>query len=235
MLDPGERSLEVAEVERAVRDAEPSAWVVPHRILRRVIKRDRGLNAYGLQVPHRLVYTISGETLGTIVDPSELEITTPGPMPSKVILVARPLPEELARTPRQVALTDYWRLLFHARVHAALEETLSSWKDVDAEIRERVAAIGPMEFLEIRSVLKQEGLLLPPADDLTVYNEFAAHYLELRHFTPSLLPHTFPGLGDPAVIDALLRVDVDDLALLASTRLAGAPDLGLGAISLNLD
>lgn len=235
MLDSGERSLEVAEVERAVRVAEPTAWVVPHRILRRVIKRDRGLSAYGLQVPHRLVYTISGETLSTIVAPSELGIRSPGPLPPTVILIARPLPEELARIPRRVALTDYWRRLFHARVHAALDERVSGWNNVEAETRERVAAIGPMEFLEIRTVLRQEGMLLPPDDELTVYLEFAAYYLELRHFSPSLIPHTFPGLGDPAVIDALLRADVDDAALLASTRLAGAPDPDLGAEPLNLE
>src|SRR5262249_52887249 len=61
------------------------------------------------------------------------------------------------------------------------------------------------------------------ADETTVYVEFAAVYLELRHFAANLLPIYFPGLSDRAKIDALLTRDVDAAELFASTRLAGAP------------
>ena len=37
---------------------------------------------------------------------------------------------------------------------------------------------------------------MPPRDDVTAYVEFAALYLELRHFMPTLLPHYFPGLTE---------------------------------------
>ena len=63
MLDPEEPTIDVDEVELAVRDTDPTARVVPPRILRRLIKRDRGLTFLGLQVPHRSVYTIAGESL----------------------------------------------------------------------------------------------------------------------------------------------------------------------------
>ena len=52
--------------------------------------------------------------------------------------------------------------------------------------------------------------------------EFAARYLDLRHFAPALVPHCFPALGDPGRIDALLAEDVDAGALLAATRPEGA-------------
>ncbi|MCE5269607.1 MAG: hypothetical protein LLG00_17150 [Planctomycetaceae bacterium] len=90
------------------------------------------------------------------------------------------------------------------------------------EIRKRIAAIGPICFDEARSVLAHENMLLPPRTDASTYIEFAATYLELRHFTPSFLPHFFPALTDVDAIDALLRNDVDAALLFAATRPTGA-------------
>src|SRR5262249_48219666 len=80
------------------------------------------------------------------------------------------------------------------------------------------------EFAEVRTVLGQDRELLPPADDRTVYVEFAAKYLELRHFAPAELPVFFPGIADFKEIDDILREDVDAAAILAATRLQGAPE-----------
>ena len=65
------------------------------------------------------------------------------------------------------------------------------------------------QFDEIRTVLGQEDLLLPPRSDESTYVEFAATYLELRRFAPSFLPRYFPGLGRLEAVDALIRRDVD--------------------------
>src|ERR671933_667495 len=62
---------------------------------------------------------------------------------------------------------------------------------------------------EVRAVLDQDRMLLPPADAAGVYEEFAATYLELRCFEPERLAQTFPGLTDRAAVDALLAEDVD--------------------------
>ena len=54
---------------------------------------------------------------------------------------------------------------------------------------------------QFKEYLEEEGL--PPNDDRTVYVEFVAVYLELRHFLPSFLPIYFPSLEGSAVIDDL--------------------------------
>ena len=101
-------------------------------------------------------------------------------------------------------LLEYWRLLFHARVDLAIERRSRDGSLTPADVRRRIHQIGQTEFDEIRSVLRQEDFLLPPRDPRMVYREFAAVYLELRHFAPSLLPVYFPSLEDPEAIDEVL-------------------------------
>ena len=48
---------------------------------------------------------------------------------------------------------------------------------------QRIHRIGETEFDEIRLVLRQDELLLPPHDDRETYVEFAALWLELRNST----------------------------------------------------
>jgi len=224
MAAVGDRPIDVAELERAVRGAEPGALLVPPRILRRVIKRDRGLTRVGLQVPHRHLHATSAQSLRAVATAAELGIAAGSEWPSPAILLERPTPEDLASTTREAVLADYWRMLFHARVHLAMEQVLPPGERSAAAVRRRIERIGPIEFEEVRAVLRQEGLLFPAADDRAVYIEFAAYYLELRRFAPALLPHTFPGLRVRASIEAVLADDADDSALFAATRPVGALD-----------
>ena len=79
-------------------------------------------------------------------------------------------------------------------------------------------------------VLDQEKFLTPSgaeASEMDVYIEFAAVYLELRHFAANLLPIYFPGLSDRAKIDALMASDVDAETLFEQTWLTGASLAGL--------
>ncbi len=215
-------ALTLAELEQAVRSADPAALLVPPRILRRVIKQDAGVSAIGLRVPHRKSYVISRDKLLTIVDRDELDLAADVRLSETVILLARPSAETLGTLRPQEALAKFWRQLFHARVHLALERLIAAGKLNDGELRARILQIGQTEFEEIRSVLRQEDYLLPPKSDLTVYVEFVAVYLELRYFLSGSLRSYFPGLGDLFYIDEVLKRDVDGEALLAATRLAGA-------------
>lgn len=67
-------------------------------------------------------------------------------------------------------------------------------------------------------------MLLPPRDDMTVYVEFAAVYLELRYFAESMLSCYFPALGSTEEVDALLARDLDAAGLYRATRPSGAPE-----------
>jgi len=216
--------LTLPELDRAVHQADPAALLVLPRILRRVIKEDRQLTGWGLRVPHRKSYLISRDRLLEIVEPEELGLDVEAALPEKVILLAEPDADKLAAMTARDALIRCWRLLFHARIHEALEQAAAEGRFSAATVRQRIYQLGPVEFDEVRAVLQQESFLLPPRDDVQVYIEFAAVFLELHYFAPSLLPRYFPAFDDHAAVQRILAGDVDAAALFRVTRLAGAPD-----------
>jgi hypothetical protein len=219
MNAPPANPLTSDELQRILTRVEPAALLVPPRILRRVIKGDRGVRGPGLQVPHRKSYFIERERLLRIADRDELGIEAGRELPPMLILLPRPDRQRLAARGREAMLLKYWRLLFHARIHLALQAGSAG-----GGLRQRIQRIGLTEFDEAAAVLRQEHFLLPPGDSHTIYEEFAAVYLELRHFDPHLLPVYFPACLRRETIEAALAEDVDADALFAATRLEGAPD-----------
>lgn len=216
--------LTLPELERAVRSTNPTALLLLPRILRRVIKQDRQLTGWGLKVPHRKSYLISREQFFQIVDPAEVALSGEAGLAEKLILIAQPDPEKLATISAGEALVHCWRLLFHARIHEAMDRAASQGTLSPAVVRQRVCQLGTVEFDEIRAVLQHEAFLLPPYDDMQIYVEFAAVYLELRYFAPSLLARYFPALNDLTAVDRLLAQDLDAAHLFQGTRPLGAPD-----------
>ncbi|HWO17877.1 MAG TPA: hypothetical protein VNO30_03850 [Kofleriaceae bacterium] len=203
--------------------AKLGAILVEDRVLRRVIKAHRRVRAVGLQVPHEHCYTLPRAELEQYVERDELAVD-PAALPERVILV-RGDRDELAETVEgQEARSRQWRAIFHARIHQAFDELLAAKTLTQAAIRERVHRIGQTEFDEIRSVLKQEDLLLPPVDEASTYIEFVALYLELRYFAPGAVERTFPAVFDTAQLDAAIALDLDAAALLAASRPESAPE-----------
>ena len=190
------------------------------RVLRRVIKKHRRLPGIGLQVPHARCYTLPRADLVSLVERDELHVD-PAALPAHVAIVGGSRPALAAGDKRE--LSRAWRVIFLARIHQAFDALLADTAITPASVRERINRIGQTEFDEIRSVLRQEDLLLPPADDTTTYGEFVALYLELQHFAPRSLDRTFPTL-DLARVDAAIALDFDGPALLAAARPAGAPE-----------
>jgi hypothetical protein len=217
--DPGAPHLDNAGLQRLLTAVEPAALIVPPRLLCRVIKQHRQVPGLSLLVPHRKSYVIGRDELLRIVTRDELSLAPEHELPATVFLLAGLGPRALAARPRPAVLLHFWRLLFHARVHAALESVLTP-----TLLQKRIDCLGETEFEEIRAVLQQDGFLLPPEDDHTAYVEFAAVYLELRHFAGPLLPRCFPALGSLDRIDALLAQDLDAAGLFTATRPAGVPD-----------
>lgn len=204
--------------------ADPSVRLVSPRFLRRVIKRDRGLVGFGHRVPHAACYVIERERLLAVVPREELDVEEVGEPAATVVLLVRPPSDRLTPSGLEELLLEYWRLLFHARVHRVLEERLAEGRLSAAGLRHRIQELGATEFHAARRALEQENRLLPPGDEAAAYVEFAAYYLELVHFEPHLLPLEFAGLEQPGPVQALLALDVDAEALFQATRLAGAPD-----------
>jgi hypothetical protein len=218
--------MRLAELQQALRAADPAAVLVSPRVLDRLIQAQNQLSSLFAQVPHRKGYVVDRPTLYRYVEQDELDLEPDRLLPPTVILLARPSPNTLNTLDRDTILLLYWRRLFHASIHRALQQQASDGRLTAATIRERVEAIGASAFAEIRTVLDQEKYLLPSgaeADETAVYIEFAAVYLELRYFAANLLPIYFPGLADGVDLEALLARDVDAAGLFASSRLAGAP------------
>jgi len=196
------------------------AILVDDRTLRRIIKRHRGIPGLGLQVPHAQGYALPRAELAPLVEGDGLGAVVAG-LPEHVVVVTGVRAALLAGDP--AALSQVWRAIFHGRVHLAFDAQLRRGSLGAAAIRDRIHRIGQTEFDEVRYVLRQEDLLLPPADDIATYVEFVAHYLELRHFAPAPLEHTFPSLRGAPRVDATIALDLDAPALLAASRPPRAP------------
>jgi hypothetical protein len=157
------------------------------------------LTGFGLRVPHRKSYVIDRDKLLAIVDRDELGVGKDYELPEMVILLPAADDEDDA------IASEHPRLLFHAQVHRELKTLTLS----DADIRARIHRIGQAAFDEIRTVVRQERLLLPPRDDRTVYEEFVAVYLEFKRFAPELLAVWFPAVDDWSDVDVVVAQDVD--------------------------
>lgn len=213
-----------AELEGAVASVDRTAFLVPPRIVRRVLRHDRQLGESGLRLPHRKTFFVKRESLLAVVEPAELGLASVDEVPEMAILLARPEPEQLSATTRPRVLLKYWRLLFHGRVHVEMEKLIADQRLSPTDVRRRIADIGPVEFEDIRKMLKQENLLLPPVDETSIYIEFAAVYLELKYFAPRLLGDYFPSIRDWGRIDKLLAADFNGAKWFEGTRLPGAPE-----------
>jgi len=196
--------------------------LVEERVLRRIIKGHRKLRGVGLLVPHEHCYQLPKSELVRFVEADELVVDLAN-LPERVVVI----PADRGRLSSPEGWTAAWREIFHAKIHLAYDERLDSRRLTLSAIRERINRIGQTEFDEIRSVLKQEALLLPPVDDIATYVEFVALYLELRQFAPSAIERTFPALFDTDRVDATIELDLDPVALLAAARPASAPDTPL--------
>jgi hypothetical protein len=215
-----------SDLERLLRRVEPAALLVWPRILRRVIKKDRGIGGIGLQVPHRKSYVIERERLLGIADREELGLPADRELPATLLLVPLPSSQELADP--NATLLKYWRLLFHARIHQILAQQRKDGQLTEKEVHTRLQQIGSTEFAEATAVLRQDHYLLPPQDLCSLYEEFVAVYLELRYFRPSLLPIYFPTIPPGAALEGIVGKGIDADDLFARTRPEGAPEPGKG-------
>jgi hypothetical protein len=214
--------MTLEELKEALLAADPAAVLVPGHLLARVIRQVHDLPAQVINVPHRNSCILDRAVLLRHVELDDLDLGPYRLLPSKVILLARPPLDRRNSLERETTLLKYWRRLFHASVHLCLERLAVEGRLGPAEVAARVEAIGTTEFEEARAVLDQEGYLFPHATARDVYVEFAAVYLEFRHFLPDLLPVYFPAIRDHRRVEEVLAQDLDAEALFERTRLAGA-------------
>src|SRR5947207_936236 len=142
-------TLDIPELARVLKGVDPTAFLVPARVLRRVIKLDRNIGGMGLNVPHRKSYVIGRAALLKIAERHELGLSPHEPLPSKLILLAQPDPDALARRTAEETLVKYWRMLFHARLDLVMEQKLAEGTLNRESVRQRIQHLGVTEFDEI--------------------------------------------------------------------------------------
>jgi hypothetical protein len=217
--------LSLAAIERFVADADDSVLFVEPRILRRVILQDRRITGLGIHVAHSHVYTIDRERLLMIVDRQELDLSPAAELPPHVILIPRPNEDEqFSRLDSAQRLRFFWRLVFHGRVHAILDTAFRTERLSSGEVTMRVQRLGEAEWAEIRSVLHQDELLLPPEQSMETYCEFVAVALELKYFALSDRPFFFPTIRDWESVDELIGREIPHARLYEATRPRGAAE-----------
>lgn len=209
---------------RVLREAEPAAFLVQPRVLRRVIKQEWNLPALTVQVPHRKSRIVSRNTVIRHVDWDELGLEANSELPDRAILIARPDDKHLESMSVGQLKLQVWRLLFHSKIHDAFKQLENDGTLTVADFRQRIDQIGQVEFDEIYSVLKRENFIPAETTSAHAFVEFAAVYSEIRCFAPHCLGSYFPSFSDFKSVDQLLRLDVDIDNLFQSTKLAGSPD-----------
>ncbi len=216
--------LSIDAIETLVSHADRRVLFVEPRILRRVIIQDRRIPGLGLRVPHSRVYTIERERLLIIADRSELGLSPAEELPRRMILLGRPTDdEEFARLTSEERLHAFWRLAFHGRVHAEVEQRIEDQLLNSSLIAEYIHLIGAGEFAEIRQVLAKDELLLPPQDDEGAFVEFMAVALELMYFAPWDQRLFFPAIRDWNKL-APLWSDLPHEEWYRETQPTGAPE-----------
>jgi hypothetical protein len=213
--------MKFEELSRILREVEPAALLVDPSLLARIVQGVTGVTWAVWQVPHSHCYTLDRATLLKHADTDDLRLPANETLPDPVLLLERPNADQL-NGPRDQLLNRYWRLLFHSAAHRELDKRLSGV--TTASLRERIEPLGATAFEEARNVLIQDGLITARADERAVYIEFAAYFLELKHFNPALIPVCFPSLPPAAVVEAILSRDLDGAALFLRTRLPLAPE-----------
>lgn len=208
----------VTDLEQRFREREPSVFFVIPRVLRRVMRHELEITNPWNRVPHRKSYVISRERLLWLVAIDELGVESTALVPDRALLIARPEEDRLAEFSLDGLARYYWRLVYHAKLDAILQDRTSARVMTPAQLRYRIDQLGQEQFDEIRTVLKQEGFLTHPDDTRLTYAEFGSVFSELQAFSPDLVPIYFPSLSDLPGVTRLLREDCDTVKLLEATR-----------------
>lgn len=216
----------IEELRRALSLADPSAFLVEPRVIRRVIRERFGFAQLSASIPHVESQIVPAADVRHLVHPDELGLTSFSDLPADCLLICQPDEGELEHWPMQELLQQVWRRLFHAQIDRELLRRLHT--DIHrADVQERIASIGQVEFDEAHFVLRNELRLVDQESRIEAWREFVALYLEMKHFEPDLLTVWFPSVVERPQIDDVLARDINAAEILKRTQLYGAttPDL----------
>jgi len=203
--------MTLQELQAALHARYPEAWLVPTRLLRRILRSDR--QVLTRRLPHAFLYELPTQRVWHHVTRDELPLPPDSQLPEWLLLLPAP---EGPITPE--TLFHYSRLLFHGAIHRQFRQRNLN----DEEMQQRIAELGEVVFAEAREVLRQENRLFDEGNDREVYEEFASWFLELRQFAPEQVEIVFPACHDPGRVERLMQADIDAPRLYRESWLEGA-------------
>lgn len=220
-MSRGIEQTRIAELRQALSQTDRTAYLVEPRVIRRVIRERFGFARLTANIPHSESQVVPAVDVRFLVHPDELGLTSFADLPAVCLLICQPDENELEHWPLPELLQQVWRRLFHAQIDRTLL-TLPSIRRAD--IQERIAQTGQVEFDEAHFVLRNEHRLIEPESRTEAWREFVATWAELQRFEPDLLAAWFPSLADRPHVADVVRRDIDLDRMFAASRLPGAPD-----------
>src|SRR5262249_28748409 len=134
--------MKLAELQKAGREGGPAGLPGSPPGLKRLLQDVWQLPPPPLGGPHSHAFVLHRHVLFRHVEQDELNLEPDRLLPPTVILLAQPAPEELAAGHREAFLLEYWRRLFHAKLHGTLEKMDQEGRLTLADIRDRIEHIG---------------------------------------------------------------------------------------------
>src|SRR5438552_377258 len=134
--------MTLEELKEALLATDPAAVLVSPHLLARVIREVHRLPAQAIHVPHRKSAILERGTLFRHVELDDLDLGPDRMLPRTVILLARPSLDRRSPLEREATLRTYWRRLFHANIHLALQKRIEEGELGPEDIAARIAEIG---------------------------------------------------------------------------------------------
>ncbi len=212
---------------------EPSAQMVSHATLRRIVKEHRHMNGFSLGLPLRSGYLLPLEDYCAIED--EPVKHRDSLSPEWKLLLPEPTYRQRTNWPLRELQRLVWRQLFFLRLQRQLLLSLQQGQLTEQALCERQHRIGWVAYDEIRQVLIRDRYVLPPWNETELWITFVSLFWELHFFQPDALPVWFPSFTiDQTLID-WMRQDIDVESVWQASRLGELHELQLPTASVEAE
>jgi hypothetical protein len=209
-----------SSLEPNLQAVEPAARLISERHLRQVLTFliDRG---HPYPTNPDLPFWVSRDELivADTLPPQTMVGTEP-----YVLLLTDPDDRMIDHLPKELQLREYWRALFQAAILREIDRKIAAGILTPAICAQRLEGFGLAAAREILYVLTAEHLAPESASASVLYRAFAATYLDLTVFEGHAAEDYFPSLPHSNVVEHVLTLDIDSVALLALTRPEGAAE-----------
>lgn len=216
-------AVRVEELRTAVSTADPTAYLIEARVMRRLLRKQSKHPSLAVVLPHGDAQVVPAEDVLSTVLPDELGLKQTQHLAGDMILIQLPSADQLEHWPDEDIKLLLWRRLFHASLDRELKYLRAS--ENLAFVQSQIDSLGQVEFDEAHHVLRNELRLLHPDSRVEAFAEWVAHYLEFRVFDPGRIESWFPSVQQIERFDEKMRLGLAVEEILAKTKIAGAASI----------